>query len=86
MNDILNFDQAVAFESRRQGVHGLVCGHIHHAEIREIHGVLYRNDGDSVASCTSLVERHDGAMELLRWSDAQSSLTSLATEAAIRAA
>ena len=32
---------AVAREARRRGVHGVVCGHIHHAEMRTIDGVLY---------------------------------------------
>jgi hypothetical protein len=44
-----------------------VCGHIHHAEIREIGGVLYCNDGDWVESCTALVEHFDGTLELINW-------------------
>jgi UDP-2,3-diacylglucosamine pyrophosphatase LpxH len=48
-------------------VHGVVCGHIHHAEIREIGGVLYANDGDWVESCTALVEHFDGSLEIIRW-------------------
>ena len=86
VNYISNFEEALAFEARRQEVDGLICGHIHHAEIRELGGVLYCNDGDWVESCTSLVERRDGVLELLHWSDAQHSLKSLATEAAMRAA
>ena len=39
-----------------RGVDGVVCGHIHHAEIRQIGGVLYLNDGDWVESCSALVE------------------------------
>ena len=45
----------------------MVCGHIHHAEMREIDGVLYLNDGDWVESCTALVEHHDGRLELIDW-------------------
>src|SRR6185437_3678701 len=41
---IANYEQAVAGEARRRGVDGVVCGHIHHAEIREIDGILYCND------------------------------------------
>ena len=44
---------------------GVVCGHIHHAEMREIEGVLYCNDGDWVESLTALVEHHDGRLEIL---------------------
>jgi UDP-2,3-diacylglucosamine pyrophosphatase LpxH len=65
------FEEAVAAEARRRGVDGVVCGHIHHAEIRTIDGVLYCNDGDWVESCTALVEDHNGHMSILRWSDEQ---------------
>ncbi|MEJ2218947.1 MAG: UDP-2,3-diacylglucosamine diphosphatase, partial [Gemmatimonadota bacterium] len=66
---ISRFEEAVAHEAVRQDVDGLVCGHIHRAEMRELNGVLYCNDGDWVESCTALVERHDGTLELLHWSE-----------------
>ena len=55
--------------AKRHHVQGVVCGHIHHAEMREIEGVLYCNDGDWVESCTALVEHPDGRLELLYWID-----------------
>jgi UDP-2,3-diacylglucosamine pyrophosphatase LpxH len=55
-------------------VDGLICGHIHRAEITNLNGVLYCNSGDWVESCTALVELHDGSLELVHWSDAQHSL------------
>ena len=61
------FEGAVAGEARRRGFDGVVCGHIHHAEMREVGGVLYLNDGDWVESCTALVEHHDGRLELIDW-------------------
>ena len=61
------FEAALAGEARRRGFDGVVCGHIHHAEMREINGVLYLNDGDWVESCTALVEHHDGRLELIDW-------------------
>ena len=63
-----DFEMAVAREARERGVHGVVCGHIHHAEIRTIDGVLYCNDGDWVESLTALVEHADGRLEILDWS------------------
>ena len=62
-----NFEAAVAEEARRRGVDGVICGHIHKAEMRTIDGVLYINDGDWVESCTALVEHPDGRLELLDW-------------------
>ncbi len=64
---IENFEVAVASEAARRGVDGVICGHIHHAEMREIDGVAYINDGDWVESCTALVEHADGRMEILEW-------------------
>jgi UDP-2,3-diacylglucosamine pyrophosphatase LpxH len=62
------FEVAVAREARKRGADGVVCGHIHHAEMREIDGVLYCNDGDWVESLTALVEHADGRLEILDWS------------------
>lgn len=64
---IANFENAVAREARQQDVDGVVCGHIHHAEMRSIDGVLYANTGDWVESCTALAEHHDGRLEIIRW-------------------
>ncbi len=63
------FETALAGEAKRRGLDGVVCGHIHHPEMREVNGVLYINDGDWVESCTALVEHHDGQLELVRWAE-----------------
>lgn len=62
-----DFEAAVAREARERGADGVVCGHIHHAELREIDGVLYANDGDGVESLTALIEHADGRLEILDW-------------------
>ena len=67
MNYVTEFEQAVAHEAKRRGHHGVVCGHIHRAEMRDINGTLYCNDGDWVESRTALVEHFDGRLELLHW-------------------
>ena len=64
---VTDFEDAVASEARRRGVDGVVCGHIHKAEIRTIDGILYCNDGDWVESCTALVEHWDGRLEIVDW-------------------
>jgi UDP-2,3-diacylglucosamine pyrophosphatase LpxH len=61
------FETALADDARERGFDGVVCGHIHHAEMRTVNGVLYLNDGDWVESCTALVEHHDGTLELVDW-------------------
>tara|TARA_E500000331_G_C17138520_1_gene661641 strand:- start:141 stop:986 length:846 start_codon:yes stop_codon:yes gene_type:complete len=66
---ISRFETVVASEVKRRGLDGAICGHIHHAEIRQIEGVTYCNDGDWVESCTALVEHDDGRLELLRWTE-----------------
>ena len=63
------FEEAVAHAARERGVDGVVCGHIHSAEIRQIGSVTYYNDGDWVESCTALVEAADGAMSLVDWAE-----------------
>jgi len=57
---ICDFEEAVAHAARDMGVDGVVCGHIHCAEIRQIGDVTYYNDGDWVESCTALVEDFTG--------------------------
>jgi UDP-2,3-diacylglucosamine pyrophosphatase LpxH len=66
---ISHFEEAVASEAKKRGYSVVVCGHIHHAEIRPIGDVLYCNDGDWVESLTALVEHHDGQLEIIRWQE-----------------
>ncbi|MEM7541064.1 MAG: UDP-2,3-diacylglucosamine diphosphatase [Pseudomonadota bacterium] len=62
------YERAVAEAARRYGVSGVVCGHIHRAEVITIDGILYCNCGDWVEGCTALVEHDDGHIELVDWS------------------
>ena len=66
---ISNFEQAVAHAAYEHGADGVVCGHIHTAEVRQIGTVTYYNDGDWVESCTALVEHFDGRMEIIDWAE-----------------
>ena len=68
---IVDFEEAVAAEARRRGFDGVVCGHIHKAEIRDIGGIVYMNDGDWVESCTALVEDRDGTFRVIEWARAR---------------
>jgi UDP-2,3-diacylglucosamine pyrophosphatase LpxH len=64
---IADYEHALVNEARRRGFDGVVCGHIHKAEIRMIDGVLYCNDGDWVESLTALVEDQTGQLEIIEW-------------------
>jgi UDP-2,3-diacylglucosamine pyrophosphatase LpxH len=72
VNFISQFEHVMAEEARRRGCDGVVCGHIHKAEIRDIGGVLYCNDGDWVESMTALIETFDGELEIVHWRTRQS--------------
>lgn len=67
-----NFERALADEARRRGVNGVICGHVHKAQMRVIDGVTYINDGDWVESCTAVVEHFDGRLEILPWANFRS--------------
>ena len=62
-----NFEHALAGEAKRRGLDGVICGHIHHAEQREVDGVQYMNSGDWVESCSAVVEHRDGRFALIDW-------------------
>jgi UDP-2,3-diacylglucosamine pyrophosphatase LpxH len=67
VNFIGAFEVALAEAARRHHADGVVCGHIHHAVIRDIDGITYVNIGDFVESCTAIAEHQDGRLEILRW-------------------
>jgi UDP-2,3-diacylglucosamine pyrophosphatase LpxH len=82
---IWRYEEIVAHAAVEAGVDGIVCGHIHSAEIRQFGDVTYYNDGDWVESCTALVEHFDGRMEILDWAE-RKRLEALTTRAEPEAA
>jgi UDP-2,3-diacylglucosamine pyrophosphatase LpxH len=74
VNFIGRFEETLASEAERQGVDGVICGHIHHATQRDFDGLAYINTGDWVESCTAVVEHADGTMEIIRWAERSSML------------
>ena len=64
---MFQFEVNLATYCKKRGYDGVICGHIHHAEIKEIDGVIYMNDGDWVESMTALVENHDGTWQIVTW-------------------
>lgn len=66
---IFEFEHTVAKETRKRDMDGVVCGHIHHAEKKEIDGIMYYNCGDWVESCTALAEDEEGEIHIIHWAD-----------------
>ena len=69
VNFIGSFEETLAAEAGKLGVDGVICGHIHHAAIRQIGTITYLNTGDFVESCTAIAENEDGRFEILRWQE-----------------
>ncbi|CAB4163006.1 UDP-2,3-diacylglucosamine hydrolase [uncultured Caudovirales phage] len=68
VNFIGNYEETLSDYVNRKGYDGIICGHIHHANIRKIGNMTYINCGDWVESMTAVVEHHDGRFELIEWS------------------
>lgn len=67
---ISRFEDALVQQARDAGLHGVVCGHIHKAELRtDAGGFVYANCGDWIESSTALVETLDGRLELIQVRD-----------------
>lgn len=67
VNFIAEFENALIAEAGKRGYDGVVCGHIHKAEIRQVNGMTYCNDGDWVESLTALVEDRQGELSIVHW-------------------
>lgn len=64
---IEDYALSMANEARKRGLDGVVCGHIHHPQIRPINGILYCNGGGWISSLSALAEDHEGKLQLLNW-------------------
>ncbi|MEM9295770.1 MAG: UDP-2,3-diacylglucosamine diphosphatase, partial [Planctomycetota bacterium] len=62
---VSRFEEALMNEAERRGLDGVVCGHIHQAEVRTDGPVAYYNCGDWIEGCTAIVEHHDGSIQLI---------------------
>ena len=66
---IFEYENTVARETAKRKLDGVVCGHIHHAEMKTINGIRYYNCGDWVESCTAIVEDMAGNLDIVTWTD-----------------
>jgi UDP-2,3-diacylglucosamine pyrophosphatase LpxH len=62
-----DFEVLITDYCQKQNADGVICGHVHKADIKKIGDIEYMNDGDWVESCTALVEHHDGSWEIITW-------------------
>jgi UDP-2,3-diacylglucosamine pyrophosphatase LpxH len=69
---ISDYEESIVNTLKNESLNGVICGHIHHAEIKDMDGFLYVNTGDFVESCTAIVEKFDGSLDLVRWHKAES--------------
>jgi UDP-2,3-diacylglucosamine pyrophosphatase LpxH len=66
---VARYEDALIDHARREEVDGVICGHIHKAEIRNVDGISYVNTGDWVESLTCVIEDNDGKLELIDLTD-----------------
>jgi UDP-2,3-diacylglucosamine pyrophosphatase LpxH len=66
---MFQFEKNLAAYCKRKGFDGVICGHIHNPEIKDVDGIIYMNDGDWVESCSALVEHMDGKWEIVYWKE-----------------
>ena len=73
VNFMGDYEENLSGYARSHGCDGIICGHIHHANIRHVDGIAYMNCGDWVESCTALVEHEDGRWEIIVWQPSSAS-------------
>ena len=71
---VSEYEKLVCNYAKQFKVEGIICGHIHHANMQSMNGIHYINDGDWVESCTALVEHFDGKLELINWTEKRKEL------------
>lgn len=67
VNFINDFEKVLTDHAKHKGYDGIICGHIHKAEQRDINGIEYKNCGDWVESCSAIVETYEGEFKIINW-------------------
>ncbi|PWK25246.1 UDP-2,3-diacylglucosamine pyrophosphatase LpxH [Arcicella aurantiaca] len=65
VNYVSDFEEKITELAKAHHCEGIICGHIHKPDIRQVNDILYMNSGDWVESMTALVEDHSNNWELL---------------------
>jgi len=69
VNYMSDFEEKLTELAKAKSCDGVICGHIHHAAIRDIDGIRYMNSGDWVETLSALVEDSDGNWSLLYYNE-----------------
>ena len=67
---IERFEELAVSHAAALGYDGILCGHIHRANLKRVGATLYCNTGDWVETCSAVVEESSGELRLVRWSHA----------------
>lgn len=67
VNFIGKYEEVLSEDAKQRGYDGIICGHIHHAALRQVGDIHYVNTGDWVESCTAIVEDMNGELSLIDW-------------------
>ncbi len=80
VNFIGNFEEALVRAAHEASVDGVVCGHVHHADLNENGTIFYANCGDWVESCTALTEDDNGQFRIVHWAKESAALLDAASQ------
>ena len=69
VNFVSDFENVLSVYTESRGYDAVICGHIHHPEIKKINNTLYLNSGDWVENLTALVETHEGEWKILHYNE-----------------
>ena len=69
VNYISDYEQQLSDLAKSKGCQGVICGHIHHPEIKDYDGIKYLNSGDWVESLSALVQDWDGEWSLVYYNE-----------------
>ena len=62
---INDFEKLVVDEAKRRNIEGVICGHIHKAEMKQIENIHYCNTGCWTEFCSAIIENEQGDLELI---------------------
>ncbi len=66
---LTNFESTLVEIAKKEGVDGVICGHIHSPAVKEIDGITYLNSGDWIENCSAIVEHLNGDFSIVRAHD-----------------